>query len=265
MVIKYFDMDELRVCLVQADLAWEDKTRNLEQLYALVADSAPSDLVVLPEMFATGFTMNAEANAEEPNGEAVIWMQKLAKERAAVVTGSLIIKDEGNFYNRLFWVEPDGTIITYNKRHLFSLAGEEKIYSAGTERVLITYKGWRIMPQVCYDLRFPVWCRNDLQYDLLYFVANWPERRSYPWKQLLIARAIENQAYVIGVNRVGNDGNDVYHSGDSAAIDPLGAYVAALKPGQVTTQVVTISKSEIQNVRSRFGFLKDRDDFTIKS
>ena len=256
-------MDALRVCLVQADLAWEDKTQNLQQLYGLVAESAPSDLIVLPEMFTTGFTMNAADFAEKSNGPAVNWMQALASERQAVVTGSLIISEDGNYFNRLFWVEPEGKIITYHKRHLFSLAGEEKVYTAGNERVVIKYNGWRIMPQVCYDLRFPVWCRNDLDYDLIFFVANWPERRSYHWKQLLLARAIENQAYVIGVNRVGDDGNGIYHSGDSAAIDPLGAYISAINPGQPTTEVVTLVKSEIEKVRSRFGFLKDRDTFEL--
>lgn len=256
-------MDTLRVCLVQADLAWEDKTRNLEQLYASVTQSAASDLVILPEMFSTGFTMNAAAHAEKQDGPTVHWMKALAAERKAVVTGSLIIRENGNYFNRLFWVEPGGRVTTYNKRHLFSLAGEEKQYTAGNERVVIAYKGWRIMPQVCYDLRFPVWCRNNVNYDLLYFVANWPERRSNHWKQLLLARAIENQAFVIGVNRIGDDGNGIYHSGDSAAIDPLGMYISNIQPGQPATQVVTLQKSEIESVRSRFGFLKDRDTFEL--
>jgi predicted amidohydrolase len=257
-------MDELRVCLVQANLAWEDRTQNLHQLYELVAKSAPADLIVLPEMFTSGFTMNPAKNANTINGEAVKWMHKLAREQNAAVTGSLVIEQNGNYYNRLFFVQPDGTQHTYDKRHLFSLAGEEKVYTAGVERNVIEYKGWRIMPQVCYDLRFPVWCRNDLNYDMIYFVANWPERRSYHWRQLLLARAIENQAYCIGVNRVGNDGNGVYHSGDSAAIDPLGEYLSTIKSGESTTEVVTLKKSKIELVRSRFGFLKDRDSFELK-
>ncbi len=256
-------MEALRVCLVQADLVWEDKTQNLKRLYALVENTPECEVILLPEMFSTGFTMNASAFAETPNGPTLQWMKTLAAARQAAVAGSLIIKDGSRFYNRLFWVEPDGNMLIYNKRHLFSLAGEEKIFTAGNERVLINYKGWRIMPQVCYDLRFPVWCRNDLNYDLMFFVANWPERRSHHWKQLLVARAIENQAFVIGVNRVGDDGNSIYHSGDSAAIDPLGNYLSDLRPGEIATQIVTLKKSEIENVRSRFGFLKDRDGFSI--
>ncbi len=257
-------MDELRVCLVQADLAWEDKTQNLQLLYDQVAKSAPADLVVLPEMFSSGFTMNPAANANTMDGEAVNWMHKLAKEQNAAITGSLVIEENGNYYNRLFFVEPNGKPHTYDKRHLFTLAGEEKVYNDGSERIIIAYKGWRIMPQVCYDLRFPVWCRNDMDYDLIYFVANWPERRSYHWRQLLLARAIENQAYCIGVNRVGDDGNGVYHSGDSAAIDPLGEYLSKIKPGDVATEVVILKKSQVEKVRGRFGFLKDRDDFELK-
>jgi omega-amidase len=215
-------------------------------------------------MFSSGFTMKPAANANTIDGEAVKWMHKLAREQNAAVTGSLVIEQNGNYYNRLFFVEPNGKQHTYNKRHLFTLAGEEKVYTGGNSRIIIDYKGWRIMPQVCYDLRFPVWCRNDVDYDLIYFVANWPERRSYHWRQLLLARAIENQAYCIGVNRVGDDGNGIYHSGDSAAIDPLGEYLSDIKPGESTTEIVTLKKSRIEQVRSRFGFLKDQDDFELE-
>jgi omega-amidase len=259
-----FTMDELRACLVQADLAWENRTQNLQLLYDLVHKSASADLIILPEMFSSGFTMKPAKNANTMTGEAVNWMHQLAKERNAAVMGSLVIAEGGKYFNRLFFVQPDETQYTYDKRHLFTLAGEEKVYARGNTRIVIDYEGWRIMPQVCYDLRFPVWCRNDLNYDLICFVANWPERRSYPWRQLLRARAIENQAYCIGVNRVGYDGNGIYHRGDSAAIDALGEYISNIKPGEPGTEVVTLKKEHVVQTRSRFGFLKDRDEFEIK-
>lgn len=256
-------MNDLRVCLVQAELEWEDRTKNLSLLYGMVKNVNDVDLIVLPELFSTGFTMNAKDYAIEPNGDAVVWMKLLAKEKDACVTGSLIIKDGDKIYNRLYWVQPDGDIKTYDKKHLFTLAGEEKAFSAGNERLIVEYKGWRICPLVCYDLRFPVWCRNDVDYDLLLFVANWPERRSYPWQQLLKARAIENLAYVVGVNRVGNDGNQIWHSGDSAVIDPLGVEVSEIKPGKPSATTVTLSKEALQKTRKSFSFLADRDAFKI--
>lgn len=257
-------MNDLSVCLVQADLIWEDRQANLAKLKSMVEQAPGADVYVLPEMFTSGFTMRARENANTANGEAVTWMKKLASKHDAAITGSLIIEENGKFYNRLFWVQPDETIHIYNKRHLFTLAGEEKVYTGGNERIIINYKGWRIMPQVCYDLRFPAWCRNTDDYDLLFFVANWPERRSAHWRKLLVARAIENQAYVVGVNRVGHDGNQVYHSGDSAAIDPLGEYLTEMKPGMEKTEVVRLNKDEVDKVRSRFGFLEDRDAFELK-
>ena len=225
-------MNELRICLVQADLAWENRNQNLAHLRQMVEQSPSTDIVFLPEMFASGFTMNAAACAETADGDSVRWMKDLARGQNCAVTGSLIIAENGRYYNRLFWVEPDGKTLTYNKRHLFSLAGEEKVFTRGTENILIEYKGWRIRPQICYDLRFPVWARNTDNYDLLYYVANWPERRVKHWQQLLIARAIENQSYVVGVNRVGNDGNGIEHSGHSAVIDAMGERLTDITPGR---------------------------------
>mgnify|MGYP006317151059 CR=1 FL=1 len=172
--------------------------------------------------------------------------------------------EDEKFYNRLFWVWPNGSLKTYNKRHLFSLAGEEKVFTAGTERLLVEYNGWRIMPLVCYDLRFPVWSRNNLNYNVLLYVANWPERRSYPWQQLLKARAIENQSYVVGLNRVGTDGNGVFYSGDSAIIDALGESISAIPASQSFVDVFTLSKENLHNIRQRFGFLADQDAFELK-
>jgi len=263
-MIKNGFMSDLRLCLAQADLVWENKTENLKLLYSMVKPVAEVDVIVLPDMFTTGFTMNAKDYAIAPNGDAVQWMIRLAAEKNACVVGSLIIVEAGKYYNRLFWVQPDGQYFSYNKRHLFTLAGEEKVYTPGNERLLIEYKGWRIMPLVCYDLRFPVWSRNNVNYDLLLYVANWPERRSYHWQQLLKARAIENQSYVVGVNRVGNDGNGVFHSGNSAAIGALGEEITAILPNEASTTMVTLSKTKLNEVRKKFSFLDDQDAFEIR-
>jgi len=257
-------MDELHICLIQADLAWENRTQNLAHLRQMAEQSPSAEVIVLPEMFASGFTMNAKECAETPDGESVQWMKDLARAQNAAVTGSLIIAENGNYYNRLFWVEPAGKMLTYNKRHLFSLAGEEKVFTPGTENILIEYKGWRIRPQICYDLRFPVWARNTDGYDVLLYVANWPERRVRHWRQLLIGRAIENQSFVIGVNRVGNDGNDVWHSGNSAALNPMGEPMTTIPEGKEAIEVVTLTKAELTEVRTRFSFLADRDGFQLE-
>lgn len=256
-------MEELRVCLVQPKLIWEDRTQNPALLYEMVKDIDQADIIVLPELFSTGFSMNVEELAISPNGDAVKWMENLAKEKDAAIVGSLIIREGDNIYNRLYWVEPDGVKHTYDKRHLFTLAGEEKRFTAGKSRLIVEYKGWKIMPLICYDLRFPVWSRNDLGYDLLLYVANWPAIRNYPWKQLLMARAIENISYVVGVNRVGEDGNGYWHSGDSAVLNPLGEKISRLKAEEPGVEVVSISKEILMETRKKFAFLNDRDDFTI--
>lgn len=222
-----------------------------------------TDVIFLPEMFSTGFSMRPSEVAEPMSGETVAWMKEKAEALNAVVTGSVVITENEKFYNRLIWAEPSGEIKHYDKRHRFSYAGEHEEYSAGQTRPTWEYKGWRIRPQICYDLRFPVWARNDDDYDLLFYVANWPARRSYPWKSLLVARAIENMSYVVGLNRVGEDGNGIDHSGDSVVLNPLGETVSAAQPN--TTEVVnaTLSKSDLRTTRERFRFLNDRDAFTL--
>lgn len=257
-------MEDLQVAIVQPTLHWEDSEANrahFSTLFTQVPDG--TDLVVLPEMFTTGFSMAPERLAEETEGPTWAWMKAEASRLQATVVGSFIAQEGGNYFNRLVWMEPTGDYRTYDKRHLFSLAKEEDHYTAGKERWVDTCKGWRIFPLICYDLRFPVWCRNDLGYDAILFVANWPERRRYPWKQLLLARAIENQAYVIGVNRVGPDGNGVMHSGDSAVIDPLGAYVAEATEFQEEVVIATLSREHLDRTRTKFQFLADRDSFRM--
>lgn len=257
-------MNNLRITIVQANLVWEDVEANLSKLSTLLADVVNSDLIILPEMFPTGFSMKPADLFEEENGMALTWMKKLSQEKDAAVCGSVIVKEKGEYYNRLYFVQPDGTVAKYDKRHLFTLAGEEKVYSPGKERLVVEYKGWKIMPLVCYDLRFPVWCRNDVEADLQIFVANWPERRSEAWKTLLKARAIENMCYLAGVNRVGADGNDVMHSGDSAVYNELGQIVAEATPFEEGVITIELDREKMLESRKRFNFLNDRDAFEVK-
>lgn len=254
---------ELKITLIQSLLHWEDIDANLEQFSQKVDHVTPfTDVIVLPEMFSTGFTMNAEKLAEPMDGKAMRWMAAKSKEHKVAIAGSLIIAEEGKYYNRFIWMEPDGKYQTYDKRHLFSLSKEPKVYSPGTEQLFIQHKGWKICPQVCYDLRFPVWARNTNKYDIYLNVANWPERRSYAWQSLLRARAIENQVYVVGLNRFGEDGNGIYHSGDSAVIDPLGKTITKISDLE-DIQTISISKNTLDEIREHFPFLADRDDFTL--
>ncbi len=258
----------LKIALVQTDLVWENPIVNKEQITKLLGSIAKNDvdLIILPEMWSTGFSMNADLLAEEMNGASLKFMAELAAQKDAVVTGSLIIRvDTGEFYNRLFWVKPNAEYEYYDKRHLFSLAKEEKVYTAGTARLIVNLKGWRICPLICYDLRFPVWSRNRNEYDLLIYVSNWPERRSFAWKQLLIARAIENQAMVAGVNRVGLDGNGVTHTGDSIVLGPAGETLGAAKQGESELLQVDLSYDELKKFRTSFSFLADADNFDLKS
>jgi omega-amidase len=212
--------EKLKVAVLQVDLAWENIQKNLEIFSERIdAIEEQVDLIILPEMFTTGFSMNAEPLAEEKEGEAFKWMRNIAMERDAAVTGSVIVKEDGNFYNRLYFIFPNGDYKTYDKKHTFTLAKEDKTYTAGTERLIVDYKGWKICPLICYDLRFPVWARNTVDYDLLIYVANWPETRINAWDVLLQARAIENMSWCIGVNRTGNDGNDYRYNGHTAVYD----------------------------------------------
>ncbi len=257
-------MNELNITLAQPYLHWEQPHLNRKHFNALLKEIHSTDLILLPEMFSTGFTMKPLDLAEPEDGVTVNWMKDLAREKEAAVCGSLIISEEEAFYNRLFFVLPDGSIKTYDKRHLFTLAGEEKIYTGGSKRLLVQYKGWKILPYVCYDLRFPVWCRNTEEAELMIFVANWPQRRSQAWKSLLRARSIENMCYVAGVNRVGNDGNDVFHSGDSGLYNEMGELISNFKPGQEEVKTYTLKKDAVHASRERFSFLKDRDQFHLE-
>lgn len=257
-------MNDLKVSLVQTSLHWENPKANLKMFEEHLTECEGSDVIFLPEMFSTGFSMNPEVLAETMDGPTVTWMQRMASMHNAVITGSIIICEGENYYNRLLWCEPDGNIKYYNKRHTFTYAGEHKVYRKGDERPTWEYKGWRIKPQVCYDLRFPVWARNDDNYDLLFYVANWPERRRYPWSTLLKARAIENMSYVVGVNRVGEDGNGINHTGDSVVLDPLGSAVKEATSGIVEVISAVLSKDSLNEARNRFHFLDDRDTFTVE-
>ncbi|MBK7337964.1 MAG: amidohydrolase [Saprospirales bacterium] len=257
-------MEPLRVSLIQASLAWEDAVANRQNLEYLLAPLAgTTDLVVLPEMFSTGFSMRSESLAEEMNGPSVRWMQSMAQKLDAVLTGSLIIRERGVYYNRLLWVRPDGSFAIYDKRHLFGLAGEREHYTAGEHRLLVQLKGWSICPLICYDLRFPVWSRNTGAYDLLIYVANWPKPRRNAWQSLLVARAIENQSYTIGVNRVGFDGNGHEYTGDSMALSFTGEvlyHAAHIEQCASLTLDPALQKA----FRAKFPFLGDGDDFILK-
>jgi omega-amidase len=252
----------LRVTLIQASLHWEDISANLEMFSQKIALSkGETDLIILPEMFSTGFSMNTSL-AQEQNGSAVEWMKNTAAKKNCVVVGSLLLSDRKKYFNRLVWMNPNGEFLTYDKRHLFSLSDEPKVFSSGKERIIVELNGWKICPLICYDLRFPVWSRNKNDYDVLLYVANWPERRVQAWKYLLIARAIENQSYVIGVNRVGNDGNDIYHSGDSMVLDPLGN-VLYHKQHEEDVTTVELNYDDLKKAREQLPFLKDADDFIL--
>lgn len=257
-------MQDLNVTVVQTRLHWENAAANRAKFDALLDRLAPAaiDLIVLPEMFSTGFSMQPEKLAETMDGPTVQWMEQQAAQRQAVITGSVIITENEKYYNRLIWMRPDGTFETYDKRHLFTMANEQDHYTAGNERLIVELKGWKICPLICYDLRFPVWSRNNNAYDALIYVANWPHRRSNAWKQLLMARAIENQAYVVGVNRTGNDGNDVYHAGYSGLIGPTGDN-ADLHAHEDHIHTYVLSADHLELVRRRFPFLPDADQFEI--
>ena len=311
-------MSTLTITTIQPDLRWEDKSANLGRLEEMVMGiEERTELVVLPEMFSTGFSMRPELFAEKMGGPSFSWMKDLSARKKVILTGSLIIEEGGHYYNRLIWMLPNGHYGIYDKRHRFAYAGEDQHYTAGDRRLIASVKGWKVNLQVCYDLRFPVWARQQSaaapeahesqevhegaefydssqdarkapespnpsasagtsaatqtarvqgpeapEYDLLVYVANWPERRNHAWKTLLQARAIENQCYVVGVNRVGNDGNQIAHSGDSMVVDPLGAVLYHAAP-QEETRTITLEKDKLEEVRNRFPFWRDGDHFSI--
>ncbi len=258
----------LTVTLIQTNLFWEDKKANLQMLQQKIESiSEKTEIVILPEMFSTGFSMNAGALAETMDGQTVNWMKDIAAKNKLILTGSVIIEDGGKYYNRLIWMLPSGDYGIYNKRHLFAYAKEDVHYSAGNKKLIASVNGWKINLQVCYDLRFPVWARqtagaSETKYDLLINVANWPEKRCHAWKTLLTARAIENQCYVIGVNRVGEDANKNIYRGDSMIVDPLGEVIYQ-KNTQEDIFTYTLQKQQLIETRQHLPFLNDADSFTI--
>ena len=274
-------MQPLRITLIQTDLHWENPEANRKMLEQKIRNlDKQGQVLLLPEMFTSGFSMRPELVAEEAEGPTFQWMKKLAAEKKMVLCGSMAIKENvesdssipPRYFNRLVWMLPNGHYGTYNKRHLFAYAGEDDHYTPGDRRLISSVNGWRINLQICYDLRFPVWARQSTtheermkgqaEYDILVYLANWPERRIQAWRSLLIARAIENQAYVIGVNRVGNDGNGIYHSGNSMVVDPLGEVVYE-KANEEDIATVELSYEKLQDIRTRLPFLKDGDHFSL--
>ena len=276
-------MAPLTITTLQTNLAWENKNANLQLLGKKINGlQEKTEIVVLPEMFSTGFSMQPKLFAETMEGETVQWMKEISSSNKIILTGSLIIEENEQFYNRLIWMLPNGEFGYYDKRHLFGLAQEDKYYTAGNKRLIASVKGWKINLQICYDLRFPVWARNRIvpieksmeeespispdarpEFDVLLYVANWPERRSHAWKTLLCARAIENQCYVVGVNRVGVDGNNVSHSGNSLVIDPLGEVLYHMADEE-DIFTITLQKEWLMDVRKKFPFWKDADDFNFR-
>jgi len=263
----------LTITYIQTHLFWEDKATNFLHFDSLLQQVKETDLIVLPEMFTTGFTMNSASMAESENNQTLLWMQHKAKQKNAAITGSFIVSDNHQYYNRLIWVNPDGTYYTYNKRHLFRMAQEHLHYTAGNERLIVSYKGWKICPMICYDLRFPVWSRNIYfghsknnqtpTYDLLLFVANWPEARAHAWNTLLPARAIENQCYVLGVNRIGTDGKNINYSGNSAVFDAKGMAIHLSELHREEVCTLQISLSELNEFRQKFPVALDSDCIDI--
>lgn len=265
-------MSSLTFTIIQTNLFWEDKAANLTMLEEKIGKlSQKTEVVILPEMFSTGFSMKPEQLAEEMNGDSVIWMKRISAEKKIVLTGSLIIKENSNYVNRLIWMLPNGEMGLYDKRHLFAYANEHEHYTRGNKRLIASVKGWKINLLVCYDLRFPVWSRqgqnnttgkSSLEYDVLVYVANWPEKRSNAWKTLLQARAIENQCFCIGVNRIGTDGNGIYHSGDSMLVNPLGE-ILYQKSNDEDVFTFTLYKEELEDIRAKMPFWKDSDLFFL--
>jgi omega-amidase len=259
-------MSTLSITGIQTNLYWEDKKVNLQMFEEKIQSiSKPTEIVVLPEMFSTGFSMRPEKLAETMDGETVTWMKRMAAEKKIILTGSLVIEEDGHYFNRLIWMLPNGQLGYYDKRHLFAYADEHRHYSAGSKRLIASVKGWKINLLVCYDLRFPVWSRQDQAgYDILIYVANWPERRIHAWKTLLQARAIENQCYVVGVNRVGDDGNNIHYSGESMVVDPAGETIYQKKDEEDIFTVV-LDESHLESIRRKFPFWKDADKFNIEN
>lgn len=258
-------MQDLILALIQTNIVWHNPEANRKAIETKINGiNEKIDVIVLPEMFTTGFTMEVQENAEPVNGPTLSWMKQLAAQIKATITGSVIIEEDGKFFNRLYWVMTDGTFSTYNKRHLFRMADEEKHFTGGNVNPVFEVKGWKVKPLVCYDLRFPVWSRNiDLDYDLLLYVANWPKARIGAWDALLKARAIENLSYAIGVNRVGKDGVDIEYNGQSISYDFKGEPLNA-KSNIEEVIIVHLSKNELDEYRQKFPAHMDADSFSIR-
>jgi omega-amidase len=272
-------MSSLTITLIQSTLYWQDKPANLAMFEQKInAVKEKTEIVVLPEMFSTGFSLQPAMLAETMEGETVQWMQRMAAAKKIVLTGSMIAADNNNYYNRLIWMLPNGQRGVYDKRHLFAFAGEDEQYTPGGKRLIASVKGWKINLLVCYDLRFPVWARQGApfqptppveekegwgaEYDILIYVANWPQRRNHAWKTLLQARAIENQCYVVGVNRVGDDDNGMHYSGDSMVVDPMGEILYSMADKE-DVFTITLQKEKLEEIRTKFPFWKDADGFSI--
>ncbi len=262
-------MSDLSFTLIQTQLRWEDKEHNLLNLEKKINGiHAPTHVVVLPEMFPTGFSMKPELLFETMNGKVIQWMKRIASEKKIIITGSVIIQENNQYFNRLIWMLPNGEFGQYDKRHLFAFAGEDRSFTHGSKRLIASANGWRINLQICYDLRFPVWSRQqmsgnkELEYDVLVYVANWPEKRADAWKLLLRSRAIENQSYVIGVNRVGMDGNGIHYTGDSMVIDPLGE-ILYHNENKEEVYTIRLSKNLLQEARAKFPFWRDADGYSL--
>jgi predicted amidohydrolase len=248
----------MRITTIQYDIVWEDKETNLKNLTSKI-NTIQSDVIVLPEMFTTGFTMTPKPLAESMTGKTIQWMKEIALTKDLAICGSIIIREEDKYFNRFIWVNPDGTIYHYDKRHLF--LNEDQNYTPGNKKLIIEYRGWKICPLICYDLRFPVWSRNSEDYDILIYVANWPDKRKLAWRSLLVARAIENQCYVIGVNRVG-EGGRLFYSGGTSLINALGeVQYTNSHIEEVWTE--TLSKYDLDKIRTQLPFLEDKDNFSI--
>lgn len=253
----------MKIALLQTELSWENPALNRIVIEVKINSiNEKVDLIVLPEMFTSGFTMNPKTVAETMDGTTILWLKNQAKTMNCAITGSLVIEEKGNYFNRLVFVFPNGGVQHYDKRHLFTLAGEDKLYTAGTEKLIVDYKGFKICPLICYDLRFPVFSRNVEDYDLLIYVANWPKIRTNAWDILLKARAVENISYVIGVNRIGTDNNNLDYLGHSQAVDFLGNFLVAPQETE-GIYIVEIDPSAPQETRKKLNFLKDKDHFEI--
>lgn len=258
-------LTNMKVALIQSVIIWENPKANRNHFEAKINTIASAvNLIVLPEMFTTGFTMNPSAIAETMQGETVLWMQSLAKAKNTAITGSVVIEENAKFYNRMLFIFPSGDIQYYDKKHLFTLAGEDKVYVKGNQKLIVEYLGWKICPLVCYDLRFPVFSRNTDNYDLLIYVASWPKTRINAWDTLIQARAIENMSYTIGVNRVGQDDNGYNYTGHSQLVDYLGEYLIEPKEAEGIL-LATLDKAKMIEVREKFDFLSDKDFFEIKN